>query len=56
VYFDVLCEIATSGTTFKDKNALITGVREGFIGVDIFKNLLSGGAHVVVTTFCTREH
>jgi fatty acid synthase subunit alpha len=26
VYFDVLHKIATSGTTFKDKNALITGV------------------------------
>jgi fatty acid synthase subunit alpha len=25
VYFDVLHEIVTSGTTFKDKNALITG-------------------------------
>ena len=50
VYFDVLHEIATSGTTFKDKNALITGVGKGSIGVEILKGLLSGGAHVVITT------
>jgi 3-oxoacyl-ACP reductase-like protein len=50
VYLDVLHEIATSGTTFKDKNALITGVGKGSIGVEILKGLLSGGAHVVVTT------
>lgn len=39
VYLDVLHEIATSGTTFKDKNALLTGVGKGSIG-----------AHVVITT------
>ncbi|EJD06870.1 fatty acid synthase [Fomitiporia mediterranea MF3/22] len=50
VYLDVLGEIATSGTTFKDKNALLTGVGKGSIGVEILKGLLSGGAHVVVTT------
>ena len=50
MYFDVLHEIATSGTTFKDKNALITGVGKGSIGVEILKGLLSGSAHVVVTT------
>ncbi|KAI0264369.1 fatty acid synthase [Gloeopeniophorella convolvens] len=50
VYFDVLHEIATSGTTFKDKNALVTGVGKASIGVEILKGLLSGGAHVVVTT------
>jgi fatty acid synthase subunit alpha len=50
VYFDVLHEIATSGTTFKDKNALLTGVGKGSIGVEILKGLLSGGAHVVITT------
>ena len=43
VYFDVLHEIATSGTTFKDKNALITGVEKGSIGVEILKGLMSGG-------------
>lgn len=50
VYLDVLQEIATSGTTFKDKNALLTGVGKGSIGVEILKGLLSGGAHVVITT------
>ncbi|KAF8577776.1 fatty acid synthase [Ramaria rubella] len=50
VYLDILTEIATSGTTFKDKNALLTGVGAGSIGVEVLKGLLSGGAHVVVTT------
>ncbi|KAI5122922.1 hypothetical protein M0805_007600 [Coniferiporia weirii] len=50
VYLDVLGEIATSGTTFKDKNALLTGVGKGSIGIEILKGLLSGGAHVVITT------
>lgn len=50
VYLDVLGEIATSGTTFKDKNALLTGVGKGSIGVEVLKGLISGGAHVVITT------
>ncbi|RDX41185.1 hypothetical protein OH76DRAFT_1502742 [Lentinus brumalis] len=50
VYLDILHEIATYGTTFKDKNALLTGVGKGSIGVEILKGLLSGGAHVVITT------
>ena len=50
VYLNVLHEIATSGTTFKDKNALLTGVGKGSIGVEILKGLLSGGAHVIITT------
>jgi fatty acid synthase subunit alpha len=50
VYLDILLEIATSGTMFKDKNASLTGVGKGSIGVEILKGLLSGGAHVVVTT------
>ena len=50
VYLDILQEIATSGTTFKDKNALLTGVGKGSIGVEVLKGLLSGGANVVVTT------
>ena len=33
VYLDILHEIATSGTSFKDKNALLTGVGKGSIGV-----------------------
>ena len=50
VYLDILHEIATSGTTFKYKNALLTGVGKGSIGVEVVKGLLSGGAHVVITT------
>jgi fatty acid synthase subunit alpha len=50
VYLDILHEISTSGTTFKDKNALLTGVGKGSIGVEVVKGLLSGGAHVVITT------
>ncbi|EKM78079.1 hypothetical protein AGABI1DRAFT_61049 [Agaricus bisporus var. burnettii JB137-S8] len=50
VYLDILHEIATSGTTFEGKNALCTGVGKGSIGVEIVKGLLSGGAHVVITT------
>ncbi|KAI0915311.1 hypothetical protein AcV5_003816 [Taiwanofungus camphoratus] len=50
VYLDILHEIATSGTTFKDKNALLTGVGKGSIGVEVLKGLLSGGAQVVITT------
>ena len=50
VYLDILHEIATSGTTFEGKNALLTGVGKGSIGVEILKGLLSGGAQVVVTT------
>ena len=50
VYLDILHEIATSGTTFKDKNALLTGVGKGSIGVEILKGLLSGGSHFVITT------
>ncbi|KAF9532470.1 fatty acid synthase [Crepidotus variabilis] len=49
-YLDILHEIATSGTSFKDKNALLTGVGKGSIGVEIVKGLLAGGAHVVITT------
>jgi len=33
-----------------DKNALLTGVGRGSIGVEILRGLLSGGARVVVTT------
>ncbi|KAH7106327.1 fatty acid synthase [Auriculariales sp. MPI-PUGE-AT-0066] len=50
VYLDILTEIATSGTTFEGKNALLTGVGKGSIGVEVLKGLLSGGAHVVITT------
>ena len=38
VYLDVLHEVATSGTTFKDKNDLLTGVGKGSIGVEILRD------------------
>jgi fatty acid synthase subunit alpha len=50
LYLDILKEIATSGTTFEHKNALLTGVGKASIGVEIVKGLLSGGAKVVITT------
>lgn len=43
-------QIATSGTTFKGQNALLTGVGKGSIGVEVVKGLLAGGARVVLTT------
>src|SRR5216684_4123485 len=50
VYFDIIHEIAMPGMAFKAKNTLITGVRKAPFGVEILKGLLSGNAHVVVTT------
>ena len=47
VYLDILHEMVTSGTTFKDKNGLLTGVGKGSIGVKVIKGLLSG---VVIMT------
>ena len=38
--------------TFNDESMLLTVVGKGLIGVEILKGLLSGGAHVVVTTSC----
>ncbi|PLW37368.1 hypothetical protein PCANC_19643 [Puccinia coronata f. sp. avenae] len=50
LYLDVLTEIASAKTTFEHKNALLTGAGKANIGVEILKGLLSGGAHVIVTT------
>ncbi len=50
IYLDVLTEIATAGTTFAKKAALMTGVGKGSIGVEILKGLLAGGATCVITT------
>ncbi|GAA5926751.1 trifunctional fatty acid synthase subunit FAS2 [Sporobolomyces koalae] len=50
LYLDILKEIATSGVTFEHKNALMTGVGKGSIGIEIVKGLLAGGARVVITT------
>jgi fatty acid synthase subunit alpha, fungi type len=49
-YLDILHEIVTFGTPFKDKNALPTGVGNGSLGVEIVKDLLARGARVVITT------
>ncbi|KAJ2999622.1 3-oxoacyl-[acyl-carrier-protein] synthase [Globomyces sp. JEL0801] len=50
VYLDTLTEIATSGSSFENTNALLTGCGRGSIGVEVLKGLLSGGCRVVVTT------
>jgi fatty acid synthase subunit alpha, fungi type/fatty acid synthase subunit beta, fungi type len=55
VYLNVLNEIATSGTTFKVKNVLLTGVGKGSISVKVIKGLFSHGAHVVITMQYSHE-
>jgi len=50
VYLDVLSEFASSGTSFEQKNALLTGVGRGSIGVELLKGLLAGGGRVIATT------
>ena len=35
-----------------NKDALLTSIWKGSIGVEILKALLSGGAQVVITTLC----
>ncbi|GAA95524.1 uncharacterized protein L969DRAFT_45497 [Mixia osmundae IAM 14324] len=55
LYLDILKEIATAGTTFEHKTALLTGVGRDSIGVEVVKGLLSGGARVIVTTSSYRR-
>lgn len=50
VYLDVLKDIATAGTSFSGKNALLTGVGRGSIAGEILRGLLAGGAKVIITT------
>jgi fatty acid synthase subunit alpha len=38
----------TSGMTFKDNHALLTGIGKASISVEIVKGLLSSGVHVVI--------
>jgi fatty acid synthase subunit alpha len=52
IYLDVLSEIMTSGMTFKDNHALLTGIRKASISVEIVKGLLSSGVHVVIMMSC----
>ncbi|KAK0194661.1 hypothetical protein F5146DRAFT_1185684 [Armillaria mellea] len=49
-YSSNLTSIATAGTTFEDKNALLTGIVKGSTGVEVVKGLLAGSAHVVIMT------
>lgn len=50
LYLDCLREAAASGVSFQGKYALMTGAGAGSIGADILRGLISGGAHVIVTT------
>ncbi|KDN47731.1 thiolase-like protein [Tilletiaria anomala UBC 951] len=50
VYFSLLGEMAKEGLTFENKNALLTGVGKGSIGLEMVKGLLAGGARVIITT------
>ncbi|CAK7244354.1 MAG: beta subunit of fatty acid synthetase [Sporothrix thermara] len=50
LYLDCLREAAASGVSFQGKYALMTGAGAGSIGADILQGLISGGAHVIVTT------
>ena len=45
-----LAKGTTSGLSFFGKTVLVTGAGPQSIGADIVKGLLSGGAHVIVTT------
>ncbi|EFX06093.1 fatty acid synthase alpha subunit [Grosmannia clavigera kw1407] len=50
LYLDCLREAAASGVSFQGRYALMTGAGAGSIGADVLQGLISGGAHVVVTT------
>ncbi|KAF2445148.1 hypothetical protein P171DRAFT_359339 [Karstenula rhodostoma CBS 690.94] len=50
VYIDCLESAAKDGVTFQGKYALMTGAGAGSIGAEVLQGLISGGAHVVVTT------
>lgn len=50
LYLDCLRDAAAYGVSFQGKYALMTGAGAGSIGADILQGLISGGAHVIVTT------
>lgn len=50
MYFEALSQMASSGSTFEHKTALVTGCGRDSIGAEILKGLLSGGAKVIATT------
>jgi fatty acid synthase subunit alpha, fungi type len=49
IYFNILHEIATLGMTFEDKNALLTGVGKGSIGVNL---VIKGLLYIFIISFC----
>ncbi|KAL2206901.1 putative 3-oxoacyl-synthase [Sarocladium strictum] len=49
-YKEALDSGMTKGHTFSGMRALVTGASKDSIGLGILKGLLSGGAHVVITT------
>jgi fatty acid synthase subunit alpha, fungi type len=49
-FFDDLNIARHMGFSFQGKNVLITGAGRNSIGINILKNLLSGGARVLLTT------
>lgn len=50
LYLTSLEEAARNGVTYDSKYVLMTGAGAGSIGAEVLQGLISGGAHVVVTT------
>ena len=50
IYLDSLEKTARDGLTFDGKYVLMTGAGAGSIGAEVLQGLLSGGAHIIVTT------
>lgn len=50
VYLDCLERGARDGISYAGKYALMTGAGAGSIGAEVLQGLISGGAHVIVTT------
>lgn len=50
IYLDSLEKAARDGITFDGKYVLMTGAGAGSIGAEVLQGLISGGAHVIVTT------
>ena len=48
--FDVIGKALSDGMSFSRKTVLVTGAGQGSIGIEIVRNLLMGGATVIVTT------
>lgn len=50
VYLDCMERGARDGISYAGKYALMTGAGAGSIGAEVLQGLISGGAHVIVTT------